>query len=514
VNYTQNKSSCEVNSPHIIGNYQKTLNISNKSSKNDEIKNTTFVSTPDALLGNREVGKRSLKISNIYRKFIDKQITQYALTVGNITDRPLEKRRLGKTLSKAEFKLKVKNDAILKKINQSLCSCGRDIHFMNEDKIVDIKENEGKRRFTGLKSCGNSASCATCAPKLSAIRGNQLKELMEVGRENGRSYIMMVPTIPHQPLEPLKITLNQVIDMSRYVMNDREFKKFKVKTKCRFVIGGLENMVSFKNGLVDWHPHKNYLLDFDITIPEILEILGLKTRLELTMYISEMMTRLGQKFLDKEQIEKTLRPVRYVSNKTTNKVQVKGGITATLDFEDDYITKWGLDAEMTASIYKKGRYEGSADKNGEFKQSFHPFGLAKMIDRDNEETSEDFKYQCSMAMQEFVLASKGKKWFYFGKNQVKYYNENYGCKIKVKKDEEELLSLEDNGNIFDSLSFEEWLMFKYTPKKEAIAFSLDTNQEVLIYIYTEIEKNRIKIAEKYNCKISTYINKRKTDCRT
>ena len=270
-------------------------------------------------------------------------------------------------------------------------------------------------------------------------------------------------------------------------------------------------MVSFKNGLLDWHPHKNYLLDFDITIPEILEILGLEEPIQLSFYISEMMTRLGQKFFDKEKIDKKLKTVEYKMNKTTNKIQIKGGITATLDFQDDYIAKWGLDAEMTASIYKKGRYEGSADENGELKKSFHPLNLVEFIDKNNKETSEEFKYQCIMAFQEFVLASKGKKWFYFGRGQVKYYNDNYGSKIKVKKDEEELLALEDNGDIFDSLSEEEWLMFEYTPRKEAIAFSLDTRQNVLEYIYTEIESNRIKIAEKYNCRISSYFNKRKKE---
>ncbi len=497
---------------------QKNLINTNKLSKhinihaNDNI-NTHAKNEPlkVPLLGNREVGCKPPKINKSYIKFYNKQIFQYSLTVGNITDRPLEKRRLEKILSKAEFKLKLENDKKLKKINQSLCSCGRDMHFMNEEKIVDIKENNGKRRFTGLKSCGNNASCPVCAAKLSAIRGNQLKELMQVGRDNGRSYILVIPTIPHQPQEALDVTQNQIIDMPRFIFQETEWRDFRKLTKCRFLISGLENMVSFKNGLVDWHPHKNYLLDFDIKTSEILEILGLKTELELSMYISEMMTRLGQKYLNKEGIKKTLRPVRYVSNKKTYKVEVKGGITATLDFQDDYIAKWGLDAEMTASIYKKGRYEGSADNDGEVKQSFHPFGLAELIDENNEETSKDFKYQCIMAFQEFVSASKGKKWFYFGKNQVKYYNDNYGSKIKVKKDEEELLALEDNGNIFDSLSEEEWLMWEYSPKKEAIAFSLDTKQDVLEYIYTEIEKNRIKIADKYNCKISTYLNKRKKE---
>jgi len=509
MNYTQIKSSCEVNSSHIIGNSQKTLNIDTKSIKKQERVISNYSLDCDALLGNIEVGKRSPKIDTKYKKYFLKHISQYALTVDNITDRPLEKRRLQKTLSKPEFKLKLENDKLLKKINMMLCSCGRDVHFKNEEKIVDFKEYNEVRRLKGLKSCGNNATCTVCAAKLSSIRGNQLKEVMEVGRDNGRSYSLVVVTLPHQPNEPLEITLNQVIDMSRYIFNDREYKDFKELTKCRFVPGGLENMVSFKNGLVDWHPHKNYLLDFDITVPEILEILDLNNELELRMYISEMMTRLGQKYLDTNGIKKTLLVPRYVPNNKTNKIDVKAGVSASLEFSDDYISKWGLDSEMTASIYKKGRYDGSVDKDGKYKQSFHPFGLLELLDDNNIETSKEFKFQCAKAFQEFVLASRGKQWFYFGKGQIKYYNEKYDVDLQVKKDDIELLTSEDKGDIFYSLSYEEWLLFEVTPKKIAYAFSLETQNDVINYVFEEIENNRIKISEKYDCRISTYISKKR-----
>jgi len=471
----------------------------------------SITDTPEyssASLVNREIRKPEPKINTSYIRYFNKHIAQYALTVGNISDNELEKRRQKKNLNLAEFKLKEKNDNTLKTINKTLCSCGRDAHFMNEEKIVDFKEFNEVRRLKGLKSCGNNAACPVCAAKLSAIRGNQLKELMKVGRENGRSYIQVVTTIPHQPVEALEFSLNQVIDMSRYIFNSKEFKNFKRKTKCRFVIGGLENMVSFKNGLIDWHPHKNYLLDFDITTDEVKKILGIVSDIELRMYISEMMTRIGQMYLDSKDINKTLLVPRFETNKKTNKIDIKAGVVASLDFRDDYIAKWGLDAEMTAGIYKNGRYDGSIDEDGNYKKSFHPFSLLDFINENNEETSENFKYQCIKAFQEFVVASKGKWWFYFGQNQINYYNENYNAGLQVKDDKTELLTLEDKGDIFYSLSYEEWLMFEVTPKKIAYTFSLDTQNDVINYVFEEIEKNRIKIAEKYNCKISTFIQKR------
>ena len=482
MNYTQNKSSCEVNSIQIIDKSQKISNIINKSSKKEEAKSFAFVSTSSALLGNREIGKPNSKFEHIYKKYLRKQISQYALTVGNTKKIDKYKKDGKSCLPKNKINGNLSFKKTIKTINKTLCSCGRDTHFMNDKKIVDIKESGSSRRLKGLKSCGNNSACPVCASKLSAIRGNQLKELMEAGRKNSRSYMMVVSTIPHQPKEALEITLNQVIDMSRYIFNSKEYKAFKKISQCRFVHGGLENMVSFKNGLVDWHPHKNYLLDFDVSIPIVLKNLGLDYEIELRMYVSKMMTKVGQRYLDRNNINKTLLTPFLQQEKSNNRLHVKAGVSASLEFDDSYIAKWGLDAEMTSGIYKDGR----------FSESFHPFNLLDFIHNENIETTKEQKYQCIKAFQEFVVASKGKWWFYFGRGAIAFYNENYNTELKVKKDEEELLSLEDDGELIYFLEHQEWLDFEPNPKKIGYALSLPTKKEVLEFIYEHIEANRIK----------------------
>jgi len=412
-------------------------------------------------LGNREIGCQTKNNNGIFHKYYRKNVAQYALTVGNI----------GKN-----------ENEILTKINKSLCSCGRDPHYVNEDGIVEIKEDENGRHLRGLKSCGSNGACPVCASKLSAVRGNQLRELMGAGRNYSRGYIMLVTTVPHTPNEPLDITLNQVIEMSRYIFQRKEWREFKELTKCRFTHGGLENMVSFKNGLVDWHPHKNYLLDFDIPIKEIIQILGLKDESELRMYVSNLATNLGNKYFKLRKIDKKLLAPYFEKDKKRDFFHVKAGVSASLEFDDSYITKWGLDAEMTGSIYKDGRFNGG---------SFHPFNLLDLISSDNKDTSESFKFQCIKAFQEFVLASKGKWWFYFAKGAVDYYNENYATEIKVKSDEEELTELEDTGESIFKISFEEWQFFQPTPLNIGEALSKNTKQEVLEYIFEHIEQNRI-----------------------
>jgi len=484
MNYTQKTSSITSKSTSKERNFNY---FYQKSSKEEKKRGSASCSRPSALLVNSEIGFEAQKTR---LKFKKKHIAQYSLTVGNTEDNYLEKRRQKKLLSQAEFKLKEKNDSKVKKINQSLCSCGRDPHFMNIDKSVEVKEKDnGKKHLKGLKSCGNNAACPVCAAKLSSIRGNQLKELMSVGRENNRSYIQVTTTIPHKPTETLFDTLPQVESMSRYIFGRSEWKEFKDITKCRFVHGGLENMVSFKKGQVDWHPHKNYLLDFDMPINEVMEALGKSTELEVCFYISQLMTNLGQKYLDFKKIDKRLLDVHYEMNKKTNKPVIKGGVVAVSEFKDDYMTKWGLDAEMTAGIYKNGRFDGSIDDEGELKQSFHPHTLLEFIDKDNKDTSDKFKYQCIKAFQEFVLASHRKHWFYFAKGAVLYYNENYGSKIKVKKDEEELSTLEDQGKILNKISFQEWKLFKINPIKHGILITQKTKIDVILYLESEMQKN-------------------------
>lgn len=438
-----------------------------------------------SLLGNRELDKPT---TNIYHKYYRKQIAQYALTVGNERVLSGSRKTPKNKLTKVQFQHRLSFKESLKTINKSLCSCGRDPHYINESGDIELKKsNQGTKRLKGLKSCGNNASCPVCASKLSFIRGNDLKELIDVGKKNGRSYAMVVNTIPHKPLESLETTLEQVISMSSYIFNSKTWKEFRKVTHCRFVHGGLENMVSFKNGQIDWHPHKNYLLDFDISLPKVFEALGLKTDLEFRLYLSRMLTELGQRFLNNKSIDKTLLGV-YAKETNKGVVHVKGGVSVSTHFDDKYITKWGLDAEMTAGVYKEGRYEGA---------SFHPFGLLDIIDEKNTDVGDKQRYQAVMAFQEFVVASKGKRWFYFGRGAVNYYNENYGSKIKVKTDEEAIEGLEDEGSLLWLFDWYDWLNFKPTPKKIYEAFSMNTDQGTINYFLNEIEKNKKEMEGKH-----------------
>ncbi|MGB5966668.1 MAG: hypothetical protein WBG65_14190, partial [Sulfurimonadaceae bacterium] len=71
-----------------------------------------------SLLVNGEIGKRVEKFAHVYKKYSRKHTAQYALTVGNTKEN-------------------INTD--LKTINVSLCHCGIQPHYSNQDGFVEIK---------------------------------------------------------------------------------------------------------------------------------------------------------------------------------------------------------------------------------------------------------------------------------------------------------------------------------------------------------------------------------------
>ena len=99
MNYTQ-KLSFSANTANLSNNFID-------SKKNQEAKSSAFASDSVALLGNREIGKPNSKFEHIYKKYMRKQISQYALTVGNTKKLALSKNQKRTRLKKEDFNTKL-----------------------------------------------------------------------------------------------------------------------------------------------------------------------------------------------------------------------------------------------------------------------------------------------------------------------------------------------------------------------------------------------------------------------
>ena len=454
-------------------------------------------------LADREIGK-DLFLPKVSKYLYNSNLIGSAKVKTNETVEKFQKEFIlnkNKTIEKyqrksiAQFTLAKDNtNKQIEKTNKSLCSCGRDTHFMNEEGVVIVKETaKGKRHGEGLKSCGSAWVCPTCASKLSTVRGSQLKEMLDIGRDNNRTYIMSVLTVPHYVGDNLDYLMEMLNSTYHYVYNSKKWKDFKKDLELNFVHSGLEIMASFKNDTkgnigIDWHPHKNLLLDFAIPMEKIKEKiqfrLGLKNKLEgwqVQHYIADFIYQIANPYI-KKHYNRELK-VPFLENKKivfkdggyTNKLIVKGGVSCSVDFKSDYPTKWGLEVELTAGIYKNGQFEGA---------SFHPFVLLDFISKYNDKTDDKFKEKCIKAFKEYTLATKGKSFFRFAKNSKEFYD------LEIENDLEELQKLDSTGKELFSISENDWTLFKPTPMKLAKLFTLENKAYMIDYLTQEIENNK------------------------
>lgn len=230
----------------------------------------------------------------------------------------------------------------------------------------EVKYNEDRKKahWSNVQRCGSVWTCPVCAKQITENRRNELRDGIDAwkNRHNG-SVLLLTLTFSHSVGESLKSLLErQKNAYKRFFENTRVVNIMKL-LKVAHKVKALE-VTYGKNG---WHPHNHVLL------------------------------------LTKSNTDKSSDLVAELSQHWIN-VCVKSGLSAPsmthgLDlrdgtYADKYISKWGLDAELTKGHIKKGRNGG-----------FSPFDLLQLsllgVDM-NERTS-------SSLWQEFGIATKGKR---------------------------------------------------------------------------------------------------------
>jgi len=460
LNYTQKKSSCEVKHSYIIKKSKNSLNSSNNSVNNNNIKSSPLVNTEVCF-------PKDKLLPNFVKKFVRKHVATYCMTTDGTT---------------------VNEDKTLRKFGTRLSCCNSKINDFMEPKKIDIKEQKfesGKsRHITGVIKCGSPWICPSCSATLSMIRGEQLKHMVECGREHGRGYGMAVLTVKHKPGETLSNLQYILNDIWRRAQQRRAYKDFKEKNNIRFQHKGYEIMASIKNGKSDWHPHFNIIYDYD-KLEEMTP--GEKARYELktAKFLWSIFNSIAKKNHGIELKEPFLEEVtkEHQGKDGTfykSHMQVKGGISFNLDFVEEYTTKFGLVEEATAGMYKNG--------NG----SFHPFQILDMIRKEDETMTPGEKILLIKMFREYALATKGKSFFRFAPGSVKYYQENYGLDLNILDDEEEIQAREAQGDIFYSAELKIWKLFSPNSLNLANLLLQETAEDMENYILEIINKRLLE----------------------
>ena len=233
-------------------------------------------------------------------------------------------------------------------------------HRISKDKGVGVKYNEsrGKAHYDNVQRCGSVWTCPVCAAQISEGRRQELKKAMSTWRSQGGAVYLWTITNPHHHGDNLTQLLAGQTKAIKSFWGVRKVKEmFAALGKVGHIIA-----TEVTHGVNGWHPHYHILLFFKKPIS--LKPLGNF----LAVCWQEACIRAGLKV-------PTLEHGSDLKNGT---------------YADQYISKWGLEDEVTKGHTKKGR-EGSAT----------PWDLLRQFNDGCEKAGKLF--------QTFAAAFKGKR---------------------------------------------------------------------------------------------------------
>ena len=224
---------------------------------------------------------------------------------------------------------------------------------------LDLEAN--RARYNNLRVCGRVWPCPFCSAKISERRAGELAGAMVVAKSQGLKVALLTCTVPHVVQDALKTLLMGLLKAWRHLVDDRVGKAIRADLG---LVGTIRN-VEATCGCNGWHPHFHCLV----------------------FYKNEV---------DLSQIES-----RWSAH--WQHVCVKAGLRRpsdehglTLqngDYAAAYVSKWGLEHEMTKSMHKLGRKGGRT-----------PFDILR--DYQTGETSAE-KEENAVLFREFVAAFHG-----------------------------------------------------------------------------------------------------------
>ena len=231
-----------------------------------------------------------------------------------------------------------------------------------------------RAHYRGLMMCGSVWMCPICAAKITERRRLELQETIDAAHDQGLIVFLVTLTLQHGKHEKYKIVVAALRDAWRKVRGGRGWIEIKQNYQIVGIVTALEFTVSIDNG---GHPHLHVL----------------------------MFSKLGPGAIDADQLRDDVSSryeailkhhARYASNEHGVKVQLGdshvGDYVAKFGREKENESTWGLAAEMTKGMMKRGRLEAG--------EHYTPFQLLDM--------ASDGDKQAAAMFQQFALAFKGK----------------------------------------------------------------------------------------------------------
>lgn len=283
---------------------------------------------------------------------------------------------------------------------------------------IEIKKTkEGKAHFSGLMQCGSIWNCPICAAKVSEKRRQELKLGLELAKNHSYSMKahLVTLTVRHYQgdnLRSLRLNLRKAMSKmssGRDAISQQLAGFYYGFIRCLEVTHGKEN---------GFHPHYHIIVFTDKSIE--------------STFLCELYTNLWIK--------------SCVASGLPAPDRIHGCTVKDGSFADEYISKWGLEDEMT-----KANTKVCTNKKG-----VTPFGLLKII-LDDEKDEYYNVTRASLLFKLYVKAFKGARQLYWSNGLKKLLGLN---DIDISDEDLVKEQIDEDTYSLGSLSFEQWQIIR------------------------------------------------------
>ena len=219
---------------------------------------------------------------------------------------------------------------------ERVCNCLKKRIDKQKQREVKYNESRKKAHYANVQRCGSIWSCPVCAKQITEKRREELKKGLDTWKtvHNG-SVMLLTLTFSHSANESLKSLLERQRKAYKIFLETTRVKEIFRHLGVKYKIRSLEATYG-QNG---WHPHFHVLLlgylQIDFSYRDLLSELWIKACVRAGLNAPSM----------------------------THGLDLRDGTYA-----DQYVSKWGIESELTKGHVKKGRNGG-----------FTPFDLLQCL---------------------------------------------------------------------------------------------------------------------------------------